>query len=172
MIIRLSSTDDAGLLADYYRANAGHFGRWEPIRPQGYYDEVTIRLRYVAYEQQQLNGAAAYFIGVRDGHVIAHCSLTNIIYGPFRAGFIGYGVSQALEGTGCMRQLCQAVIKHAFEVLELNRVMANYMPANKRSGFLLQKLGFTEEGYAKKYLKINGRWEDHILTALVNPQTS
>jgi [ribosomal protein S5]-alanine N-acetyltransferase len=171
MIIRLSSADDAGLLADYYRANAGHFGRWDPIRPQDYYDEATIRQRYVDYEQQHLHGTAAYFIGVRDGHVIAHCSLTNIIYGPFRAGFIGYGVSQALEGTGCMRQLCQAVIEHAFEVLELNRVMANYMPANKRSGFLLQKLGFTEEGYAKKYLKINGRWEDHILTALVNPQT-
>ena len=171
MIIRLSTANDAGLLADYYRANAEHFCRWEPIRLQGYYDAATIRQRYVDYEQQHLHGTAAYFIGVRDGQVIAHCSLTNIIYGPFRAGFIGYGVSQALEGTGCMRKLCQAVIEHAFEVLELNRVMANYMPANKRSGFLLQKLGFTEEGYAKKYLKINGRWEDHILTALVNPQT-
>ena len=27
---------------------------------------------------------------------------------------------------------------------------------------------FEKEGYAKSYLKINGVWRDHILTALVN----
>jgi len=25
------------------------------------------------------------------------------------------------------------------------------------------------EGYARDYLLINGKWEDHILTSLVNP---
>ncbi len=170
MNIRLVSADDAGLLADYYQTNAEHFGRWEPLREPGYYAEATIRQRLINEVQQQQQGSAAYFIGVRDGRVIAHCALTNIIYGPFRAGFIGYGVTHTLQGTGCMRPLCEAVIRHAFTVLELNRLMANYMPANQRSGLLLQKLGFTEEGFAKKYLKINGHWEDHILTALLNPR--
>ncbi|MDQ1883749.1 30S ribosomal protein S5 alanine N-acetyltransferase, partial [Aeromonas salmonicida] len=27
---------------------------------------------------------------------------------------------------------------------------------------------FEREGYARDYLMINGRWEDHILTALLN----
>ena len=34
--------------------------------------------------------------------------------------------------------------------------MAAYMPHNSRSEALLKKLGFPEEGLAKKYLQING----------------
>ncbi|KTA85439.1 hypothetical protein [Aeromonas salmonicida] len=37
------------------------------------------------------------------------------------------------------------------------------------SAALLEHLGFEREGYARDYLMINGRWEDHILTALLNP---
>jgi len=33
----------------------------------------------------------------------------------------------------------------------------------------LEKLGFEKEGFARRYLCINGKWEDHILTSLVNP---
>ncbi|MBT7329669.1 MAG: 30S ribosomal protein S5 alanine N-acetyltransferase, partial [Oceanospirillaceae bacterium] len=47
--------------------------------------------------------------------------------------------------------------------------MATYMVNNVRSAALLQRLGFEKEGYAKSYLNIAGRWEDHVLTALVNP---
>jgi ribosomal-protein-alanine N-acetyltransferase len=46
--------------------------------------------------------------------------------------------------------------------------MANYMPGNERSARLLERLGFEREGYAKAYLNIAGRWQDHVLTALVN----
>jgi ribosomal-protein-alanine N-acetyltransferase len=46
--------------------------------------------------------------------------------------------------------------------------MANYIPVNERSGRLLRRLGFTVEGYARDYLLIAGKWEDHVLTALAN----
>jgi ribosomal-protein-alanine N-acetyltransferase len=32
----------------------------------------------------------------------------------------------------------------------------------------LGRLGFEKEGLARKYLKIDGRWEDHLLTSLIN----
>ena len=47
--------------------------------------------------------------------------------------------------------------------------MANYMPDNIASAQVLKKLGFVIEGTAKDYLYIDDRWEDHILTSLVNP---
>ena len=31
---------------------------------------------------------------------------------------------------------------------------------------MLEKNGFVEEGFAEKYLQINGRWEDHVLFGL------
>lgn len=70
-----------------------------------------------------------------------------------------------------MSKVCEAAIEYAFGQLDLNRIMANYMPCNERSGGLLKKLGFSKEGLARKYLKINGRWEDHVLTSLLNPKS-
>lgn len=42
------------------------------------------------------------------------------------------------------------------------------MPRNERSPRVLERCGFVREGFARAYLKIAGRWEDHVLTALVN----
>ena len=50
--------------------------------------------------------------------------------------------------------------------------MANYIPRNQRSETLLDNLGFAKEGVAIKYLLINGKWEDHVLTSLLNPQNT
>ena len=36
------------------------------------------------------------------------------------------------------------------------------MPRNLASRRAAAKAGFIEEGLAKDYLKINGRWEDHL----------
>ena len=36
------------------------------------------------------------------------------------------------------------------------------MPRNKASLRVLEKAGYREEGLARKYLNINGVWEDHI----------
>jgi ribosomal-protein-alanine N-acetyltransferase len=60
-------------------------------------------------------------------------------------------------------------VAHAFGALGLHRMMASYMPRNRRSGTVLRRAGFVVEGYARAYLMINGRWEDHLMTAIVNP---
>ena len=39
------------------------------------------------------------------------------------------------------------------------------MAKNKQSQGLLKSCGFQEEGIARRYLKINGEWRDHILFA-------
>jgi ribosomal-protein-alanine N-acetyltransferase len=45
-------------------------------------------------------------------------------------------------------------------------VAANYMPRNERSAAVLKRCGFRVEGLAPAYLRINGRWEEHVLTAI------
>ncbi len=55
-----------------------------------------------------------------------------------------------------------------FENYGLHRVEANIMPKNQRSLKVVEKLGFHNEGLALKYLKINGKWEDHIHMVLLN----
>ena len=51
--------------------------------------------------------------------------------------------------------------------LELHRLEAACLPTNAASQGVLRKLGFKEEGYARKYLRINGEWCDHLLFGLI-----
>lgn len=172
MHIKLVSRNDAESLSKFHEENREHLVRWEPIREDGYNSISAWRERLIAREKEQEEGRSAYFVACQnDGEVIALCSLTNIVRGPFQACYMGFAVSRSFQGQGLMRQLCRHTIEFAFNELGLNRIKANYMPCNERSGALLKSLGFEEEGLARKYLKINGNWEDHVLTSLVNPKS-
>src|SRR5215212_6804230 len=47
------------------------------------------------------------------------------------------------------------------------RLEAACIPSNIASVRLLEKTGFTREGFAREYLCINGLWQDHLLYALL-----
>ncbi|MOA64507.1 ribosomal-protein-S5-alanine N-acetyltransferase [compost metagenome] len=47
--------------------------------------------------------------------------------------------------------------------------MANHLADNQRSKNTLAKLGFVQEGFARSYLKINGKWQVHVLNSYVFP---
>ena len=68
-------------------------------------------------------------------------------------------------GRGHMSKAVPAILSHAFADLKLNRVEAASLPTNSRSMHLLEKCGFQREGYAREYLEINGKREDHVLFA-------
>ena len=61
----------------------------------------------------------------------------------------------------------RAVTGFAFTTLRLHRIEAACLPHNAASMRLLERTGFTREGYARSYLRINGVWQDHLLYALL-----
>lgn len=171
MRIRLCSAGDAARLVSYYSKNREHLSPWEPDRPPGFYDTAAWEERLRERVTEQNAGRSYYFLAftAEAEEIIATCSLTGIVRGVFQACFMGYSVDNNHEGRGVMKTLCHHVIGYAFGDLDLHRIMANHMPGNIRSEMLLRTLGFEREGYARSYLKIHGRWEDHVLNALINP---
>jgi ribosomal-protein-alanine N-acetyltransferase len=111
-----------------------------------------------------------HFIATNDSetHVIGTCSISNIARGVFQSCHMGYSVDRSFEGQGNMQELAEYTIEYVFTELKLHRIIANHMPENKRSEALLQRLGFEREGYAKRFLQIDGEWEDHVLNSLIN----
>lgn len=68
-----------------------------------------------------------------------------------------------------MTEALTAAIAYMFKEKNLHRIMANYVPSNRRSKRVLEKLGFQHEGVAKDYLFLGGSWKDHVLSSLANP---
>ncbi|QEL57268.1 GNAT family N-acetyltransferase [Chromobacterium paludis] len=157
---------------DYHSRNRAHLEPWGPTPGPQYYSEDYWRTQMRQGARSWTEGHSARFLlATREqpDRVIGTVGFSNIVRGVFQACHLGYGVDQACEGQGLMREALQAAIRFAFDDLKLHRIQANYQPANARSAALLQRLGFTVEGQAKDYLFLNGAWRDHVLTSLLNP---
>ena len=101
------------------------------------------------------------------GELVGAINLTNIVYGVFKSGYLGYFVFKGHEGRGFMKRGLSLVVRHAFRELGLHRLEANIQPSNVSSIALVQSCGFSKEGYSPAYLKIGGKWRDHERWALV-----
>ena len=163
----------AALLAAFFRRNEAHMRPWDPPRPgsitqPGFWEDEATR----AVEEFLEGGVARWVVFARDDfdRILARVNYTQIVRGPFQSCMLGYAIDHEFEGRGLMHEALQATLGHAFEVLRLHRVQANYLPDNHRSARLLQRLGFRVEGLARDYLFVNGAWRDHVLTALTTPQ--
>jgi ribosomal-protein-alanine N-acetyltransferase len=159
---------DAGAIVRFYRDNDDFIARTQNrARPEFLTEPVvlaTLTARRVDYEQDRACNLFA-FDRVTD-ELLGAINLTHFVRGYFHACYLGYALAERAEGRGLMFESLSLVLPFAFEKLRLHRVMANHTPDNQRSGGLLRRLGFREEGLAPRYLRIHGEWRDHVLTAL------
>lgn len=98
--------------------------------------------------------------------IVGVANLSQIFYRAFQNAYLGYYVDVDCAGQGLMSEGIRLVINHAFYTLDLHRVEANIQPENIASINLVKRLGFTKEGFSRRYLKINGEWRDHERWAL------
>jgi ribosomal-protein-alanine N-acetyltransferase len=170
--LRLADESDVPQLLSYRRENAGYLEPFEPLRTADHFTEV-FWLRQVESDRQQFQAGQAVrlflFEPGQGAPVVGSVSFSNIVRGPFQSCFLGYALAERQQGRGLMSEALRLGIDYMFGDMNLHRISANYMPHNTRSATLLKRLGFMVEGYARDYLRIEGRWQDHILTSLLNP---
>lgn len=172
LLLRLPEDGDVPEIVRYYSENREHLQPWSPtFSPQMF--ETRYWTGQVAERRAELEagrGARAFVFRLDDPRrVLGNVSLTQIHRGPGQYCVMGYSLAAEAQGRGYMVEAVRAAVAYAFEDLGLHRVMANYMPHNVRSAAVLRRAGFTVEGYARDYILIDGRWQDHILTSIVNP---
>ncbi|MBV8460222.1 MAG: GNAT family N-acetyltransferase [Candidatus Eremiobacteraeota bacterium] len=169
VIVRLPEQRDAQAIARYFGENAQHLAVFSPAPPE-YADPALWRVRIETMRRQYADGDSCltFLFDLDDAQVIGTANLSEFVRGPFQAAYLGYSVAKAREGQGLMHEALRLLIDFAFGELRLHRIMANHMPRNERSAALLRRLGFVREGLAREYLRINGVWEDHVLTSLTN----
>ncbi len=140
---------------------------WEPIWPADDLTRGAFRRRLKRYAEDQRNDLAYAFLIFRsdDNALVGGLTLANIRRGVAQAGSIGYWIGAPFARHGYMSAAMRALVPFGFRTLRLHRLEAACIPGNAASVRLLEKTGFTREGYARAYLCINGVWQDHLLYA-------
>ncbi len=155
-------------LVHFYIKNKTHLADAMPLRDESFYQSHYWDEQIADYAQLFKEKCAIKFVLLKHEQVIGTITFDQICYGAFRSCYLGYLLDQDYQGKGIMTKALQFCLSYIIKDLNLNRVMANYVPENLRSGKLLRQLGFEREGYARKYLLLNGVWKDHILTSYIN----
>jgi [ribosomal protein S5]-alanine N-acetyltransferase len=102
-----------------------------------------------------------------DRAIVGGMCLSQIFRKAFQNAYLGYYLFEKYTGNGFMTEAVQLILRYAFQELKLHRVEANVQPQNKSSIAVLERCGFSKEGFSPKYLKIGGRWRDHERWAII-----
>jgi ribosomal-protein-alanine N-acetyltransferase len=140
------------------RSHKLHYPWVSPPDTEQAFSEYLKRAKSPAYE--------SFAIRTDTGELAGIINISEIVRGSFLSGYLGYYAFVPHNGRGLMTLGLKAVLREAFEELNLHRLEANIQPENHASRRLVQGLGFRLEGFSPRYLKISGRWRDHERWAL------
>jgi len=169
VVLRHPAMGDYQAWAELRAMSRLHLTVWEP---QWARDELTRsacrrRLRQFQRELKEDLGYALLIFRQADSVLLGGLSISNVRRGVAQAASVGYWIGAPHIGRGHMTDAVKAVLPFAFVTLGLHRLEAACLPHNYPSARVLQKAGFKREGMARRYLKINGLWQDHDLFALL-----
>jgi len=145
---------------------------WEPSWPEDALSRSAFRRRLARYAEDWARDQGYSFFLLRrdDDALLGGITLANVRRGVAQSCTFGYWVGRPYARHGFMTEAVIGACRFAFDQLGLHRVEAATLPHNNASQGVLRKAGFQEEGLARRYLKIDGKWQDHRLFALLREE--
>ena len=167
--LRMPRRSDAAAFASAARASrALHDGWVYPPRTKAQF-AAYVR-RYGRLRRDDPLGATHVGLLVcrcDDDALVGVFNFSEIVRGAFQSAYLGYYAFTPHAGTGYMTEGLALALGVAFRTLRLHRVEVNVQPANRASLALVGRAGFVREGFSRSYVRIGGRWRDHVRFALL-----
>ncbi len=167
VLLRTPDVSDFESWAALRLASRDFLSPWEPLWPSNDLTRTSFRGRVKRYWADIENDMAyPFFIFTNDGRTfLGGITLSNVRRGVAQIATLGYWIGAPFARQGYMTAALRLTLPFAFDHLQLHRLEAASLPDNEASIVLLQHNGFSREGLARRYLKINGLWQDHVLFA-------
>ncbi|MDE0780320.1 MAG: GNAT family protein [Alphaproteobacteria bacterium] len=168
-VLRAPVEKDWRAYAEIRAASRKFLEPWEPTWPSNALsrDAFYCRLNRYASDWRNDSGYSMFLFDQQSAALVGGISLSNVRRGVAQCGTLGYWMDEAHAGQGYMREGLDLLLNFSFDELSLHRVEAACLPNNDRSRNLLLGNGFSEDGFARKYLKIRGTWQDHVLFSIL-----
>ncbi|NEZ47980.1 GNAT family N-acetyltransferase [Clostridium niameyense] len=165
--LRILSPRNAKELLEYYIRNRERLQEVEPQREEKFYTLDKQREILVESYKQYINGDIIDFGIYNNNRFIGKIKVSNIIMGGLKSAVIGYSIDKDFESKGYMKESLKVVIKYVFNEIGLHRLEASTLTENIKSQNLLLSCGFEKLGINRKYIFINGDWQDYNTYYLV-----
>ncbi|WP_066054030.1 GNAT family N-acetyltransferase [Robertmurraya korlensis] len=169
--IRPLVLDDVEECLDFQVRNQNFFEAFAMERPSDFYT-ITGQHNLIKRKMIAAEDDTDYYFGIflqSTGALIGTMQLFQVLRGSLQSAYIGYFLDKEHNGKGYTTEAAKLLVSFGFENLKLHRIEAGVMPHNIASIRVLQKAGFEKEGIARKNVRINGKWEDHQVLAIINP---
>lgn len=171
LVLKVLDKTYAELVLNYYSRNKEFLEEWEPYKSEEFYTK-EYHEKQLTNELLNIENGNSFRLWIfkkdDDKRIIGSVGFNNIVRGAFLSCHLGYKSDKDEINKGYVTEAINKGIDIIFNEFGLHRIEANILPKNKRSLRVVEKLGFYNEGLAYKYLKINGKWEDHIHMVLLN----
>lgn len=172
LVLKILDGTSACDVLRFHSMNREIFEQYEAQRPYHFYTEK--------YQRKILNHEFNMCIkqtGVRfwiykktdPACIIGTVCFRDIVRHIYQSCEIGYKFDPHFWHHGYAYEALCKCVAIAFFDLELHRISAHIMPNNEASIRLAERIGFEQEGIAKKYACIRGTWEDHIVYSMIRP---
>lgn len=168
--IRFFELSDTQAVLDLNLMNKDFFQRYVCTRNDDFYT-LKSREDFIRDSIKQREEDTAYSFGIFEkstDKLIGNIALTEVLRGALQSCIIGYYLDLEHNGKGYMTEAVKLAVRFGFDELNLHRIEAGVMPHNIRSMRVLEKAGFHKEGIAQKNVKIDGKWEDHQVLAIIS----
>jgi ribosomal-protein-alanine N-acetyltransferase len=172
VLLRPPERSDWQSWAELRGASRDFLTPWEPSWPSDALTRAAFRRRIARYamDWRTDQGYSLFLFRKEDEQIIGGIGLSHVRRGVAETASLGYWVGAAHARQGHMTEALRLTLDFAFNRLRLHRIEAACLPTNLPSKGLLDKVGFREEGYAAKYLCIDGKWQDHLLFAILREE--
>lgn len=172
LILKIPSTDDVQEIRDFLYRNRSCFEKYEPVVPENYYT-LDFQQNLIKCELQLALklSSVRFYVVLKEAPktIIGTVCLHNITKMPYFTSEVGYKFDVSYQHRGYAKEALAMLLSIAFDTLGLHTVFARCMPENRASRRLLLSTGFFEEGLERDSILIQGKWEDHIRYAIINP---
>ena len=80
---------------------------------------------------------------------------------------MGYVLHPSQWGKGIATEASSAILRYAFDTVDLHRIVARCHPDNPASAAVMRKLGMTYEGRQREVMWLKGAWWDFLVYSIL-----
>ncbi len=163
--LRLLEARHAEELTDLTDRDREHLRAWMPWLDAN--RTVEDRRNFIRGALKQFAENNGFQAGIWHGGRLAGVVGHHGIDWENRATSLGYWLGEEFEGRGIVTTACRALVDHAFEEMNLNRVVIACATGNGKSRAIPERLGFRREGIHRQAEWLYDHFVDHEIYAIL-----